>query len=690
MSQSRQEKLIPIIQEVLETTSGFDLTGMDNETTFLEMGLDSLSLTQVALDLKNKFKVNITFRQLMEDYPNLETLAEFFDQNIPPEMFNDQPSINNQPTPVINNPLPVNNQPTSIINNQLIPIANNQISIPNNNISLPSINPANMNNNQAIVAQQLQIMSQQLRLLGGNSPQVIPNNPVQNSLTPQVITSNNGQNGATPQSVVTPCTDNQKTPEKSEETTDFQKRKGPGAKIKRTVNVELTPDQKAYIESVIERYTSKTPESKRQTQQHRRYFADPRTVSGFNPLIKEMVYPLVVDRSLGSRIWDVDGNEYIDITNGFGVNFFGWSDPEIMEAVEAQLKKGIEIGPQTPLAGEVAQMITEMTGLDRVTFCNTGSEAVMAAMRLARTVTGKKKIVTFDHDYHGTFDEAVYRQGPNYKAFPSSPGICPSMVENLVIPKYGDSECLEFIRNNLDDVAAILVETVQSRNPDLQPREFIQELRRMTEKSETALIMDEVITGFRTHPAGASHYYGIKPDLATYGKVIGGTMPLGVVAGICKYMDALDGGYWEYGDNSVPEVGVTFFAGTFVRHPLAMAAAHASLTKLKREGPKLQEGLNAKMTYFATHLNEYFKQVGAPIHIEHFSSFFYTNYPREVAYGSLLFYLLREKGIHIQEDRPCLFNLCLTDEDLQTVIWAFKDSVAEMQIAGLLPTCLRY
>jgi len=135
----------------------------------------------------------------------------------------------------------------------------------------------------------------------------------------------------------------------------------------------------------------------------------------------------------------------------------------------------------------------------------------------------------------------------------------------------------------------VLVEPVQSRRPEFQPREFLHELRRITRESEIVLVFDEVVTGFRCAPGGAQAYFGVEADLATYGKVIGGGMPIGVVAGRSSLMDIFDGGVWQYGDESFPEVGVTFFAGTFVRHPLAIAAAHAVLKYIIQEGPALQQ-----------------------------------------------------------------------------------------------------
>ena len=151
------------------------------------------------------------------------------------------------------------------------------------------------------------------------------------------------------------------------------------------------------------------PKSKQFAATHRSYLADPRTVSGFNPTLKEMVYPIVVDRSSGSKLWDLDGNQYVDLVSGFGLNLFGWSPSFVTEAITQQLQLGMEIGPQSPLVGEVAKLMCELTNFDRAAFCNTGSEAVLCAMRLARTVTGRDLIVIFSGAYHGILDEEIGR-----------------------------------------------------------------------------------------------------------------------------------------------------------------------------------------------------------------------------------------------------------------------------------------
>jgi glutamate-1-semialdehyde aminotransferase/acyl carrier protein len=666
MTDNRKTRLIPVLQEALETTSGLDVTSADETTTFLEMGLDSLSLTQVALALKKQFKVKITFRNLLEDYPNLGTLAEFLDQTLPTDVL---------PAPApVSMPVSVSAPSTSVVST-MEPSTNGQLhgtSIPN--VALPlAASPQNSTAIESVVAQQLQLMARQLELLGQGSSAIAP-------AVPTIALSI-----AAPEPVA-----QIKVPEAPKTSTTApagaKKTVGPGAKIEKTVSAVLSTAQQATLDQMIARYNTRTQESKRQTQEHRRYLADPRTVSGFTPLLKEMVYPIVMERSAGSKMWDVDGNEYIDITNGFGLNFFGWNPDFVTKAVIAQMEKGIEIGPQTPLAGRVAQMIAEFTGMERVAFCNTGSEAVMATLRLARTVTGRNMIATFTGDYHGTFDEVLYRPGSNLRTLPAAPGLMSSMFENLLVLDYGTPESLEILRERADDLAGILVEPVRSRDPDFQPKDFLQEVRRITEKSETAFIFDEVVTGFRVHPGGAQAYFNIQADLATYGKVIGGGLPIGVVAGKAEYMDALDGGYWQFGDDSIPEVGVTFFAGTFVRHPMALAAAEAVLLKLKEGGPELQRSLAEKVNKFATHLNQHFERVEAPIKISHFSSLFYVNYPHELPYANVLFYLLRERGVHVWDHRPCFFTLSHSDEEIEFVIRTFKDCVAELQAAGFLPS----
>ena len=210
-------------------------------------------------------------------------------------------------------------------------------------------------------------------------------------------------------------------------------------------------------------------------------------------------------------------------------------------------------------------------------------------------------------------------------------------------------------------------------------------MRAITEKSQTCLIFDEVITGFRSHLGGAQALFGVRADLASYGKVIGGGLPVGVIAGTRQYMDALDGGPWQYGDDSAPTVGVTYFAGTFVRHPLALAACKASLDHLKEAGPALQTQLNVHTAAMADELTAYCREVGAPIEIRHFASLWRVSWQEDHPLQDLLFAMMRSRGVHILDNFPCFMTTAHTQEDIALIKSAFKGAVAEMQEAEFLP-----
>ena len=469
----------------------------------------------------------------------------------------------------------------------------------------------------------------------------------------------------------------------SEEIAEHKKPFGATAKIDKNAR-ELDTRQQTFLNDLVARYTTKTASSKNYTAEHRSYMADPRVVTGFKPQTKEIVYPIVVNRSKGSRLWDLDGNEYIDALNGFGSNMLGYQPDIIVKAIQDQMEKGYEIGPQHELAGPVSKLICEFTGFDRAALCNTGSEAVLGAMRIARTVTGRSTIVAFAGSYHGIVDEVIVRGSKKLRSYPAAPGIMPEAVQNMLILDYGTDETLRIIKERAHELAAVLVEPVQSRRPEFQPVDFLKKLRTITEDAGTCLIFDEVITGFRMHPGGAQALFGVKADLGTYGKVIGSGISIGVIAGKSLYMNALDGGDWKYGDNSTPEAGVTYFAGTFVRHPLALAASKASLEYMKAKGPALQQSLTDNAKYLADSFNAICKRHDLPLYVAQFGSLWKIKWKEEIAYGELLFTLMRDKGIHILDGFPCFLTESHTRKDIDTIIEKFEQSVDQLIDAGFL------
>ena len=463
---------------------------------------------------------------------------------------------------------------------------------------------------------------------------------------------------------------------------------GPFKPIARDASMATSPEQTAALEKFIARYIKRTPQSKQLAIKNRPLLADPRSVGGFKQLWKEMVYPFYTTRSEGSRVWDVDGNEYIDFVMGFGASMFGHKPKFVVDAVKEQLDLGFEIGPIQPIVGEVAELVREFTGMQRVAFTNTGSEAVLAATRVSRTVSGRDLIAVFAGSYHGIFDEVLFRPltvNGETRTAASAPGIPASALAQVIVLDYGNPESIDIIRSRGAEIAAVLVEPVQSRRLDLQPREFMHDLRTVTKEIGSALIFDEVVTGFRCHPGGAQAYFGVRADLATYGKVIGGGISVGVVSGDAKYMDALDGGQWNYGDTSFPEVGVTFFAGTFVRHPLALAAAKAVLLHLKQQGPKLQENLTARTARLADQIREIIDEFSAPYVLTQFMSMMQLNYPSEQKFAPLLFYMLRDRGIHIWDNRAFVITTAHSEADFDRLLKAIRESLQEMVDVGFLP-----
>ncbi|WP_231878255.1 type I polyketide synthase [Oleiphilus sp. HI0117] len=625
------------LKTLFSDTSGIDLNDANPDATFFELGLDSLFLTQLALKLKKTFKSKVTFRQLMNEYSSFNKLATKLEgdgalTSAPVATPNQAPV--HIDTPSVSAPLPVSHATTTNANGS----------------------PLN-----SLLSQQLQLVNSQIALLNQLSQ---------------------GQAGAPVQASVPATTQTSGTAELSD--TQDKKPFGAGTRINVKRSNELSADQQQNLEKLSQRYNAKFSKSKDFAQANRSQLADPRVVSGFRDKLKEVIYPIVVEKSAGAHLWDIDGNCLIDVTCGFGSNFFGNGAEFIRSAVAKQLETGYEIGPQNPLTEKVSKKFCQLTQLERVAFCNTGSEAVLGAIRLARTVTGKEHIVMFENDYHGINDEVIVHRGSNGLPLPAAAGIPGEAVANTMILDYGDPQSLKYIEENADDIAAVLIEPVQSRNPELQPKEFVQELRSLCDQNEMALIFDEVITGFRLGPRGAQGHFDIPADIATYGKIIGGGMPIGVIGGKSKYMDALDGGQWRYGDDSSPEVGVTYFAGTFVRHPLAMAAANAVLDKLIAE-PTIQQDLGNKTAAMVEQMNLYASQRNAPIKVVNCQSLFRFKIPQDIAYEELIFTLLREKGIHIWDARPCFLTTAHSDEDIAAIIKAFEEAVDEMLSLGFFP-----
>ena len=647
-----------VITDILQNVSG-ETVDPAATATFLELGFDSLLLSQVAQQIQRRLGAKIAFRQLLGDLATIPALERFIRAEAPAAVRRQVPTA----VPAATTPVTGTTPATAFL-------APAPARLEGADVGIAGILRAQVDAMSSLIQGQLDT----LRRLG------LPDSAIAAAGT-----------GATAvavapavQSVAAPAAAPAAASEAEQRPSRFQAYRGGAG----GGDSGLSPAQRQHIDALTARVTAKTGGSKRRTAEARPVLADPRAAAGFRLEWKELVYPLICARSSGSRIWDIDGNEYIDLVNGYGPTAFGHSPDFVMEAIKEQLEKGFATGPQAELSGEVATLFTEMTGNERMTFCNTGSEAVMAALRVARAVTGRNKVVMFNGAYHGQFDEVLVRSakrpGGAPRSTPIAVGILPSAVENMVVLDYATPESLDWIRQNANDLAAVIVEPVQSRHPDLQPFEFLRTLRQITEEAGVAFVMDEIVTGFRTDPGGMQAVTGIRADLATYGKVIGGGLPIGILAGKAKFMDALDGGAWSYGDELVPEVAVTFFAGTFVRHPLVLASVRAVLLHLKAHGPALQTRIAEHAADLAETLNGIFARHGLKAKTERYSSFLYFSLHADGPLAGLLFYHLRDRGIYVQDGFPLFLNAAHTAEDIARIAAAFDDSLDEMAQAGII------
>lgn len=638
-----RQDLAAMIQQI----AGIEANQLDPETNLFRLGMTSIALTQLRQRIYQRYDLELSMSSFYQEMDTLQKLASHVAANLPDKARQALQETGGAP--------PAASVPAPAASERLPPTGTTT---------------ASSDAIKDIIDQQLRLMARQLDLLQGTASGKTVERPAMPAPAPAPA--------AAPSALLSTASPPAPEGRARHEKVDLRSM---------TLSEDLlTPRQAQFVTEFLAEYSRLTGKSKAMMAEHRPVFSDWINSLGFRRSLKEVIYPVVAHRSAGSRIWDLDGRPYIDMAIGYGVNYFGNKPDFVVKAVAEQLEQGFHLGPQFDLTAEVAEQIRTLTGVERVTFTNTGTEAVMTALRIARTMTGRDKIVIFAGSYHGTFD-GILAQNRNGETQPAAPGTPRNMVRDVLVLEYGAERSLEIIAACANDLAAVLVEPVQSRNPSLQPKAFLQRLRAITAESKTALIFDEIITGFRLCPGGAQEYFGIRADLVTYGKVLGGGMPIGVIGGAARFMDAIDGGTWNFHDDSVPTKAVTFFGGTFCKHPLAIVAAHAVLKRIAAAGPELQREVNRRTARFVRAVNAFFETERVPLRARHCASFF-----RFESYGQydealqpitidLLFYLLLAKGVYTWERRICFFSTAHTDADADYVLQAIQAAVAELRAA---------
>jgi glutamate-1-semialdehyde 2,1-aminomutase len=295
-------------------------------------------------------------------------------------------------------------------------------------------------------------------------------------------------------------------------------------------------------------------------------------------------HPLFIDHGEGPYLYDVDGNCYVDYVLSWGPLILGHAPSSVVKRLQEAVSKGTSFGAPSPLETELAEKIRFfMPSLEMLRFVNSGTEATMSALRLARAYTGRNKIVKFEGCYHGHADMLLVQAGSGVATLnlPDSPGVPPSTVADTLVARYNDLDSVKDIfRIYPDQIAAVIVEPVAGNMGVVPPIDgFLQGLRSLTRQHHSLLIFDEVMTGFRVHPGGAQSLYQIEPDLTTLGKVIGGGLPVGAYGGRREIME------------QIAPAGPVYQAGTLSGNPLAMTAGLATLEVL--ENPEVWPQLEA-------------------------------------------------------------------------------------------------
>jgi glutamate-1-semialdehyde 2,1-aminomutase len=405
--------------------------------------------------------------------------------------------------------------------------------------------------------------------------------------------------------------------------------------------------------------------------------------------------PLVIDHAAGSRMVDVDGNEYIDYVLGFGPMLLGHSPPDVIEAVTAQLSRGFTFGAQHRLEAEVAERVVKAVPCaDLVCFSTTGSEAVHAALRIARAATGRPKVIKFQGHYHGWLDPvAVSTPGvapapadvpPPLAPQPSTAGQADAS-ELLLIARWNDADGVaELLDRHSDEVAAVIMEPVAANGGLIPPADgYLRRVRELTEASGSLLIFDEVVTGFRLARGGAQERFGVIPDLATYGKAIAAGMPLSAVAGTAEVMEVL-------ADGRVPHVG------TFNCAPPAAAAAAAALDVYRDRSPELYERLEAIAGSLADGLTAAAAASGVPLKLHRVGPLLQTfildpeasvtEYADTLAADSGRFAqfaeLMLERGVNVLPRGWWFISAAHSDEDVEATVDAARSAFADLAEDG--------
>ena len=392
--------------------------------------------------------------------------------------------------------------------------------------------------------------------------------------------------------------------------------------------------------------------------------------------------PIFMEKGKGSKLYDLDGNEFIDYVLSFGPLILGHADEKVVESLKKVTEQGTSFGTPTEIENHLAELVIErVPSIEMLRMVNSGTEATMSALRVARGYTGRDKILKFEGNYHGHGDSLLIKAGSGVATLglPDSPGVPASIAQNTITVPYNDLESVRYVFEEYgEDLAAVIIEPVSGNMGVVPPQDgFLKELRELTENNGTVLIFDEVMTGFRVGYHSAQGHFGVTPDMTCLGKVIGGGLPVGAYGGKRRIMER------------VAPVGDIYQAGTLSGNPLAMTAGYETVSSMTEEA---YEGINKKVDRLIEGYEEAAKANNIPLTVNRAGSmvgFFFTNDPVidfETANASDLEMFTRyyqgmiEEGIYLPPSQfeGLFLSTKHTEEDIEKTIRAAEKVFASL------------
>ena len=341
-------------------------------------------------------------------------------------------------------------------------------------------------------------------------------------------------------------------------------------------------------------------------------------VRAFQSVDKE--YPIFIKSGNGSKLYDEDGNEYVDMIGSWGPMILGHNYPKVLEVVKKELENGTSFGLPTKKEVELAELVKScFPSIEKLRLTTSGTEAAMASVRVARAFTGKNKIIKFEGCYHGHSDSLLVKAGSGLLTFAhqDSNGITEGVVKDTITLPFGDFEKLKETLENDKDIACVIIEPIPANMGLIETeKEYLEKVRKITKEKNVVLIFDEVISGFRVSLGGAQKVFGITPDLTVLGKIIGGGYPVGGFGGKKEIM------------NLISPVGNVYHAGTLSGNPISVAAGIETISILK-ENPEIYENVNKKTENLVNKINELIKKYDVPASVNHFGSLFTIFFSKE-------------------------------------------------------------